>query len=229
MTEILSKQSSNILLAKEESLLNWNEVLEMFKKTFGNDVYESWIKNVNLKKEFNHYVILSAPTRFVRDWIVSRYADKILDIIKTFKTSIQRIEFLIEETQDQSVKSDFINKKYVTPIQNSLLNYNRFSSNMRFNNFIVGESNELAYTAARKICIQSAHYNPLFIYSPVGMGKTHLLNAIGLEVSGAKKVMFISAERFMYHFIKSIKNNEMVKFKDFFRMANVFIIDDISL
>ena len=91
MTEILSKQSSNVLLAKEESLLNWNEVLEMFKKTFGNDVYESWIKNVNLKKEFNHYVILSAPTRFVRDWIVCRYADKILDIIKTFKKSIQRI------------------------------------------------------------------------------------------------------------------------------------------
>ena len=93
MTEILSKQSSNILLAKEESLLNWNEVLEMSKKTFGNDVYESWIKNVNLKKEFNHYVVLSAPTRFVRDWIVSRYADKMLDIIKTFKKVFKGLNF----------------------------------------------------------------------------------------------------------------------------------------
>merc|ERR1712225_193131 len=65
-------------------------------------------------------------------------------------------------------------------------------------------------------------------YSPVGMGKTHLLNSIGVEVGDSKKVMFISAERFMYHFIRSIKNNEMVKFKDFFRMANVFIIDDIQ-
>ena len=71
-------------------------------------------------------------------------------------------------------------------------------------------------------------YNPLFIYSAVGMGKTHLLNAIGLEVGNSKKVMFISAERFMYHFVKSIKNNEMVKFKDFFRRANIFIIDDIQ-
>ena len=60
------------------------------------------------------------------------------------------------------------------------------------------------------------------------MGKTHLLNAIGLKLKSSKKVMFISAERFMYHFIKSIKNNEMVKFKDFFRKANVFIIDDIQ-
>ena len=93
---------------------------------------------------------------------------------------------------------------------------------------MVGESNELAYTAAKKICIQSAHYNPLFIYGPVGMGKTHLLNAIGLEVAKDKKAMFISAERFMYHFIRSIKSREMVKFKDFFRMANVFIIDDIQ-
>jgi len=93
---------------------------------------------------------------------------------------------------------------------------------------MVGESNELAFTAARKICIQTAHYNPLFIYSSVGMGKTHLLNAIGLEIGNTKKVMFISAERFMYHFIRSIKSNEMVKFKDFFRKANVFIIDDIQ-
>ena len=96
MTEIISKQSSNILLPKEENLLDWNEILEKFKKTFGNDIYESWIKSVNLKKEYNHYVILSAPTRFVRDWIVSRYADKILDIIKIYKKSIQRIEFSIE-------------------------------------------------------------------------------------------------------------------------------------
>ena len=217
MTDILLNQPSNDPLVKEENQLNWNKVLEKLKKTFGNDIYESWIKNVNLKKEFNHYIILSAPTRFVRDWIVSRYADKILDIIKTFKKSIQRIEFLIDETQEKSDKSFFSKKNQVTSIENSLLNYNRFNSNNRFDNFMVGESNELAFTAARKICIQSAHYNPLFIYSSVGMGKTHLLNAIGLEVGNSKKVMFISAERFMYHFVKSIKNNEMVKFKDFFR------------
>ena len=228
MTKVLSKQNTGIFLTKEENLLNWNEVLEKFKKTFGNAIYESWIKNVKLKKEFNHYVVLSSPTRFVRDWIVSRYADKILDIIKTFKKSIQRIEFLIEETQEKSTNPDFTDRKYVTQIENSLSNYNRFNSNNRFDNFMVGESNELAYTAARKICVQSAHYNPLFIYSPVGMGKTHLLNAIGLEVGNAKKTMFISAERFMYHFIRSIKNKEMVKFKDFFRMANIFIIDDIQ-
>jgi chromosomal replication initiator protein len=228
MSEVLPKQNENILLAKEESQLKWNEIVNKFKQAFGNDIYESWIKNITLKKEFNHYVILSAPTKFVRDWVVSRYADKILDIIKTFKKSIERIEFLIEETEKKSIKPGFGHMKNVTLIENSLTSYNRFNSNNKFDNFMVGESNELAYTAARKICVQSAHYNPLFIYSPVGMGKTHLLNAIGHGVGNAKKSMFISSENFMYHFIRSIKSNEMVKFKDFFRTVNVFIIDDIQ-
>ena len=111
MTKILPERTANVILAKEERQINWNEVLEKFKKVFGNDIYESWIKNIYLKKEFNHYVVLSAPTRFVRDWIVSRYADKVLDIIKTFKQSIQRIEFLIEETQDKNEKFSYLKKK----------------------------------------------------------------------------------------------------------------------
>ena len=228
MIETLSKKTSNEVLAQEENLLDWIEVLKKFKTTFGNDIYESWISNINLKRELNHYVVLSAPTRFVRDWIVSRYADKILDIIKTFKGSIQRIEFLIEEKQERFDKKDLRKNNQISSIENSLLNYNRFNSNNNFNNFMVGESNELAYTAAKKVSSQSSHYNPLFIYSAVGMGKTHLLNAIGLDFENSKKVMFISAERFMYHFIRSIKSNEMVKFKDLFRKANVFIIDDIQ-
>ena len=228
MTEVLSNQKKDVSLVKEENLLIWGEVLKRLQANFGNEVYESWIKNINLKKEYNHYVVLSAPTRFVRDWIVSRYADKILDVIKIFKKSIERIEFTIEELEENISRNKFKTNNQISFIENSLLNYNRFNQNNNFNNFVVGESNELAYTAARKICIESSHYNPLFIYSQVGMGKTHLLNAIGLEISGSKKVMFISAERFMYHFIRSIKSNEMVKFKDFFRTANVFIIDDIQ-
>jgi len=228
MTETLSKQASSAGVALEENLLDWNEVLKNFKTTFGNDVYESWLKNINLKKEFNHYVVLTAPTRFVRDWIVSRYADKMLDIIQTFKKSIQRIEFFIEESKEKSDKIDFRRDSQISSIENSLLNYNRFNLNNSFDHFMVGESNELAYTAARKVCTQSSHYNPLFIYSVVGMGKTHLLNAIGLDIENSKQVMFISAERFMYHFIRSLKSNDMVKFKDFFRKANVFIIDDIQ-
>ena len=129
MTETLSKKKLDTALAQEENFLDWNAILNNFKKNFGDDVYESWIKNINLKKEFNHYVILSAPTRFVRDWIVSRYADKILDIIKTYKQSIQRIEFFIEGSDNKVGKIDNRRADQVSLIENSLLNYNRFNSN----------------------------------------------------------------------------------------------------
>ena len=228
MSIILSKKTSTSSSAQEENLLNWSEVLKKLNITFGTDIYESWIKNIDLKKEFNHYVILSAPTRFVRDWIVSRYADKVLDIIKFYKKSIQRIEFEIEDREEKLNTKEFKKYNQVTLVENSLINYNRFNINNSFDNFVVGESNELAYTAAKKVCVNSSHYNPLFIYSSVGMGKTHLLNAIGLEINKLKSVLFISAERFMYHFVRSIRSNDMVKFKDFFRKANVFIIDDIQ-
>ena len=228
MPKNLTSKNISVTVAKEENSINWELVLNKLKAGLGSDIYESWLKGIILKKEFNHYVILSAPTRFVRDWIVSRYVDKILDIIKTFKPSIQRIEFLIEETKTTSVRTHINKNNKVSVLEDSLLNYNRFNLNNSFENFMVGESNELAFTAAKKVCTQSSHYNPLFIYSSVGMGKTHLLNAIGLEIGNTKKVMFISAERFMYHFVRSIKSNEMVKFKDFFRTANIFIIDDIQ-
>ena len=81
---------------------------------------------------------------------------------------------------------------------------------------------------SRKVCENSVRYNPLYICGGVGLGKTHLLNAIGLSIQNDNNVMFISAERFMYHFIKSIKKNDMVNFKDFFRKSSVFIIDDIQ-
>ena len=151
MKDNLKQPKLNAQPAAEENLINWNQVLSKFQEAFGKDVYDSWIQNINLKSEFNSYVVLSAPTRFVRDWIVSRYADKILDIIKTFKKSIQRIEFLIELKEEKS-NGDNLQKKnnIVTSIENSLLNYNRFNSNNSFENFIVGESNELAYSAAKK-------------------------------------------------------------------------------
>ena len=79
-----------------------------------------------------------------------------------------------------------------------------------------------------KVSENISHYNPLYIYGGVGMGKTHLLNSIGLEVKKNNKVMFISAERFMYQFVKSIKSNDMVKFKEYFRNTDILLIDDIQ-
>ncbi len=219
----------NIFITEEEKTLEWNDVQLSLEKNFGSEIYKSWLKNIVLIKEYNDYLILGVPTRFFRDWIVSRYLDKMLELLKSFKLSINRVEFKITEElkvkQNEEFKDDIDS---VTPIKDSILNYNRLNPNLNFDKFIKGSSNEVALSYSKKVCEQSNRYNPLYIYGGVGLGKTHLLNAIGLKFQEHFNVMFISAERFMYHFIKSIKKNDMVNFKDFFRKSSIFIIDDIQ-
>ncbi len=225
-----STKSQEVFASEEEQILVWENVQNSFEKIFGTEVHSSWLKNISLLKEYNDYLVLGVPTRFFRDWIVSRYLDKILSQLKTFKNSINRVEFKISEEHKlnsvEPFKIDDFNK--VTEIKDSILNYNRLNSNLNFDSFVSGSSNEIALSSSKKVCEQISRYNPLYIYGGVGLGKTHLLNAIGLELEKETNVMFISAERFMYHFIKSIKKNDMVNFKDFFRKSSVFIIDDIQ-
>ncbi len=222
-------KQKNLYVSEEEKTLDWNDIQSSFEKTFGSEIYKSWLQKITLVKEYNDYLILGVPTRFFRDWIVSRYLDKILEQVKNFKLSLNRIEFkIIEEAKNNSeiIKIDEINR--VTTIKDSILNYNRLNPDLNFENFVKGKSNDIALSYSKKVSEHLARYNPLYICGGVGLGKTHLLNAIGLELQSENNVMFISAERFMYHFIKSIKKNDMVNFKDFFRKSSVFIIDDIQ-
>ena len=227
-----SLNSKNIFVSEEENTINWNEVQSLFQKTFGQEVYSSWLKNISLLKEYNDYLILGVPTRFFRDWIVSRYLDKILKDVKSFKLSLNRIEFKILEDNkiatEEKLKDVYTDLGKISTIKDSILNYNRLNPLLNFENFVEGSSNKIALSSSKKVCEQLSRYNPLYIYGGVGLGKTHLLNAIGLKLQEKNNVMFISAERFMYHFIKSIKKNDMVNFKDFFRKSSVFIIDDIQ-
>ncbi len=222
-------KKQNTFISEEEQIINWQEIQNSFKNTFGNEVYSSWLEKISLIKEYNDYLILGVPTRFFRDWIVSRYLDKILEQVKSFKLSLNRIEFkIVEENKNSAdlIKITELNK--VSEIKDSVLNYNRLNSSLNFENFVGGKSNDIALSYSKKVCEHLSRYNPLYICGGVGLGKTHLLNAVGLELQSDNNVMFISAERFMYHFIKSIKKNDMVNFKDFFRKSSVFIIDDIQ-
>jgi len=225
-----SLKPQDIFTSEEEKTLLWEDIQVSFEKNFGTEVYTSWLKNITLLKEYNDYLVLGVPTRFFRDWIVSRYLDKILFQLKSFKNSINRVEFKITESNKINFNDDFkeVNSGKITEIKDSILNYNRLNPDLNFETFISGQSNEVALSSSKKVCEQISRYNPLYIYGGVGLGKTHLLNAIGLKLEKKTKVMFISAERFMYHFIKSIKKNDMVNFKDFFRKSSVFIIDDIQ-
>ena len=97
------KKQQNVYVSEEENTLNWLEIQSAFKKTFGGEIYNSWLQKISLVKEFNDYLILGVPTRFFRDWIVSRYLDKILEQVKSFKLSLNRIEFkIIEESKSHA-------------------------------------------------------------------------------------------------------------------------------
>ncbi len=212
---------------------DWFTVQAEMKNKLGADIYESWLKKISFEEEINNYVLLSVPTRFIRDWITSRYLDQILKIIKDHKKNIIRIEFKIVEKNNDNISNNqntkpLESKENVSFIKDSYLQYNRIDPNKKFGNFITGSSNNLAYQASVKVSENISHYNPLYIYGGVGMGKTHLLNSIGLELKKDNKVMFISAERFMYQFVKSIKSNDMVKFKEYFRNTDILLIDDIQ-
>ena len=221
-------------LSKSKSeKLDWNLIQNEMKQKLGSEVYESWLKKIDFIEEFNSYILISVPTRFIRDWITSRYLDQILKIVKIFKKNLIRIEFKIVENNTSSKNRDVndiqIKKsENISFLKDSFLQYNRVDHNKRFENFITGRSNKLAYEASLKVTENVSQYNPLYIYGVVGMGKTHLLNAVGFELKKKKKVMFIPAERFMYQFIKSIKANDMVKFKEYFRNTDILLIDDIQ-
>ena len=217
--------------ASEE--IDWQQIQSEMKNKLGLEIYESWLKKISFLEEHNNYLLLSVPTRFIRDWITSRYLDQILKIIKFYKKDIIRIEFKIIDQKVDKELNDPINientqNENVSFIKDSYLQYNQIDPNKRFDNFITGSSNKLAYEASLKVTETISHYNPLYIYGGVGMGKTHLLNSIGLEMKKKSKVMFISAERFMYQFVKSIKSNDMVKFKEYFRNTDILLIDDIQ-
>ena len=227
---------NNILNQKLDNLaskkIDWTNIQKEMQSKFGKDIYESWIRKMEFVNQFHDYILISVSTRFIRDWITSRYLDQILQIVKSHKKNINRIEFVIRDIdmveKEINKKKDYEKNENVSFIKDTYLQYNRIDPNKAFDNFILGFSNKIAYEASKKVTQDISHYNPLYIYGGVGVGKTHLLNAIGLSLKDKNKVMLISAERFMYQFVRSIKLKEMVKFKEYFRNTDILLIDDIQ-
>ena len=172
--------TNNKLTNLKSEKLDWKMIESEMKNKLGIDIYESWLKKIVFLEEFHNYVLLSVPTRFIRDWITSRYLDQILQSIKSYKKEIVRIEFKIDPQNLNNDKRDenFYQSKKVENIsfmKESYFQYNRIDQNKTFENFITGSSNKLAFEASLKVSENVSNYNPLYIYGGVGMGKTCLL------------------------------------------------------
>lgn len=226
----------------------WGKVLRNLREKYGNAVYTSWFSKLSLLPSTPGNFIIAAPTQFLRDWIKTNYLSSIQNLIVAEDSSIFNVELRINKGLTQSpgiylaneikeldseknigLSNDTNSYKVVDDIFLSQLDA-RFT----FDNFVVGNPNELAYAASRAVAESKkaiTESNPLFLYGGVGLGKTHLMHAIAWHIkqtNQARRVIYMSAEKFMYQFVKALRNKDVMSFKEHFRSVDVLMIDDIQ-
>ena len=214
----------------------WATVRGRIRQKIGDAQFKSWIKAISLEDYIDSKVILSVPSNFIRTRIIEQY----LEIIKSYwlvqNLKINNIEIVVskknvsEMSPEESPKKELVKEIKQDDIFSSISS--DLDSRFTFSNFIVGKPNELAFAAARRVSeADDVPFNPLFLYGGVGLGKTHLMHAIAHEIKGRKplrRVIYMSAEKFMYYFIKALRFKNTVAFKEQFRNVDVLMIDDVQ-
>ena len=213
----------------------WSIVQDDLKDDFKSIIWNSWVKPLVFLNYSNFTLDIQTPSELVKSRIENQYYDQIFLRAKRVFQGLNKIKFCIQ------IKNKSLNNINIPTDRNlnetlSSISFTDNSSrilnkNFTFKNFVIDESNELAYFSAQRVENEfNQDYNPFFIYGNVGIGKTHLLNAIAWNIKNKnrKKFIYISAERFMYQFIKSLKMNETIRFKDQFRSIDILMIDDIQ-
>ncbi|TVQ85508.1 MAG: chromosomal replication initiator protein DnaA [Micavibrio sp.] len=217
----------------------WQTIHGDMRQEFGEAIFRSWLKPLVLQAYYHGTMEVSVPTRFMRDWIQNHYAERILEMCKTVNPEIKRIQIVVVQS---AILDDFDTNTEVQPSVKAGANQNlkreieEISSPLdmrfKFESFVVGKPNALAHAAARRVVESAAvPFNPLFIYGGVGLGKTHLMHAIAHQIkedNPQKTVMYLSAEKFMYQFVRALRANETINFKECFRSVDVLIMDDIQ-
>lgn len=217
----------------------WPLVKEGLRSEFGEDTFRSWISKLECKNCTSNAVNFIVPTRFIRDWVVTHFEKKIIKAWQTHNSNIKKISITIAKPSKKNAVNDSNpSAKYKSADIGSVSQTDSLKSFLDsrfvFETFIAGPSNEFAYAAARAVSeskkVQPGS-NPLFLYGGVGLGKTHLMHAIAWHINKtnpSRKVVYISAEKFMYQFIKALRTNEIMQFKDKYRSADILMVDDIQ-
>ena len=220
----------------------WNMVKALVATDIGVSHSKSWIEPLELLGLDGMMLVLGSPNSFAKDWVENHYLESIEKSWKQINMVIKGVKIIIHEapvtiantnshiilTQVRAQESfDSFEKEEAGTYTGAPLD-NRFT----FENFVVGKPNELAYAAALRVAESSTpQFNPLFLYGGVGLGKTHLMHAIAWKIRQchpARKVIYLSAEKFMYQFVRALRYKDMVSFKDQFRAVDVLMIDDVQ-
>jgi len=215
----------------------WKKSVDIIKEKVTKQNFDTWISPVRISALEASGVELSVPNRFFRDWLTEHFMDVIKDSVSSVSGVPMSIRFVIDKTPVQgrppvseTVQSDRPKNSEPADLANRV--HPSLNMNYNFERFVVGPSNQFAHAAAVAVAEAPAkNYNPLFIYGGVGLGKTHLLNAIGLhtfKIDPSANVLYVSAEEFMNEMINSIRYDKMQKFREKYRNIDSLLIDDIQ-
>jgi len=220
----------------------WQRVMERLRASLGADLFSSWFGRMKFENVESGQLSVSVPTRFLKSWIETHYRDLLLSTCREEFGGVERLKLLVRSASRPKTAL-----KASTPAAASAAGSSPERSpsasgkgspldpSLTFDSFITGESNMLAHAAAQRVARTPSgapvDVNPLFIHSAAGLGKTHLLNALAWHIrehAPSRKILYISAERFMYHFLASLKARDMLAFKDHFQSIDVLLIDDFQ-
>ncbi len=211
----------------------WGKISLALRHEIGHSIFESWIAPLSPMSFSNGVVYLKAPTGFARDWVTTHYLEEIFSIWRTVNHEVLCVEIVVHGPSKpvQIQAFDSVSETQNEPEQDWSKD-GALDPRFTFENFIVGKPNELAHAAARRVAeADQVTFNPLFLYGGVGLGKTHLMHAIAWHIkkhSPNRRVIYLSAEKFMYQFIKALRFKDTMAFKEQFRSVDVLMIDDVQ-
>jgi chromosomal replication initiator protein len=219
----------------------WAKVLGRIKEEVGETAFRSWLRQLEMQGVDDGEVVIAAQTRFLRDWIATHYADRILLLWQAVNPHVRRLTVVVAAAP---APPDFARSAVIAAepaaVSDSVedgVKPSGLDPRFTFENFVVGKPNELAHAAARRVAeactdaVPTVPFNPLFLYGGVGLGKTHLMHAIAWHVRNhacTRKVIYLSAEKFMYQFIRALRFKSTMDFKEQFRSVDLLMIDDVQ-
>ena len=227
----------------------WHRVRSRLREEYGEVASRSWLNSLTLSEIADGAVRLEVPTRFLRDWVMAHYVDRIRALWIGENRAISKVEVIVGQPPlELPPAADGVDAaEPAEPVRASVPATVAAESDSEisapldvrftFENFVVGKPNELAHAAARRVAesavgpSRSAPFNPLFLYGGVGLGKTHLMHGIAWHIrrcDPSRKIIYLSAEKFMYQFVKALRFKDTMAFKELFRSVDVLMIDDVQ-
>jgi chromosomal replication initiator protein len=219
----------------------WAQVRGRLRSEFGEATFRSWLKPLTLIGQHDSAIDIAVKTRFMRDWISQHYAERIRALWQAANPAVRSVEFIVDGSRPQAMKAQSMPIEPPAAEAPRVEATNGFAPEevsapldprFTFENFVVGKSNELAHAAAQRVAeARAVPFNPLFLYGGVGLGKTHLMHAVAWHIkrrTPARRVIYLSAEKFMYQFIRALRQKNVMTFKEQFRSVDVLMIDDVQ-